>query len=79
MKLSERVFCCHGCGLVADRDCNAAANLAAWAEAASIAATWAPDRRAGGRVTNASGGEGAGHRCRDGKPSPMKEEPRLTP
>jgi putative transposase len=79
MKLSERVFCCHGCGLIADRDCNAAANLAAWAEAASMAATWAPDRRAGGRVTNASGGEGAGHRCRDGKPSPMKEEPRLTP
>jgi putative transposase len=62
MKLGERVFWCHGCGLVADRDCNAAANLAAWAEAANMAAAQAPDRRAGGRMTNASGGEGAGHR-----------------
>jgi IS605 OrfB family transposase len=38
MTLGERVFSCHGCGLVADRDCNAAANLAAWAEAANMAA-----------------------------------------
>jgi putative transposase len=63
--LGERIFFCHGCGLVVDRDCNAAANLAAWAEAASMAAAQAPDRRAGGRMTNASGGEGAGHRDSD--------------
>jgi putative transposase len=70
MGLAERVFCCHSCGLVVDRDRNAAANLAAWAEAASRAAAQAPDRRAGGRMTNASGGEGAGHRDGDGGTGP---------
>jgi putative transposase len=70
MGLAERVFCCRSCGLVADRDCNAAANLAAWAEAANRAAAQAPDRRAGGRMTNASGGEGAGHRDGDGGTGP---------
>jgi putative transposase len=60
------VFCCGGCGLVIDRDRNAAANLAAWAEAASMAAARAPDRQVGGRVINAPGGEGAGHRLGDG-------------
>jgi putative transposase len=30
--LGERTFCCHSCGLVCDRDRNAAANLAAWAD-----------------------------------------------
>jgi putative transposase len=59
MGLAERLFRCDGCGLVMDRDRNAAANLAAWAEAASMAAARAPDRQAGGRVSNASGGEGA--------------------
>jgi putative transposase len=72
MQLSERVFCCYDCGLVLDRDRNAAANLAAWAEAASIATTEAPDRQAGGRVTNASGGEGAGHRRGDGETGPSE-------
>lgn len=33
MALSERVFRCEECGMTADRDTNAAANLAAWAEA----------------------------------------------
>jgi putative transposase len=66
MGLAERVFCCGGCGLVIDRDRNAAANLAAWAEAASMAAARAPDRQVGGRVINAPGGEGAGHRLGDG-------------
>jgi putative transposase len=70
MGLAERVFCCHGCGLVIDRDRNAAANLAAWAEAASMAAAQAPDRQAGGRATNAPGGEGAGHRIGDGGTGP---------
>ena len=72
MELGKRVFSCHGCGLVVDRDCNAAANLAAWAEAASMATSQAPDRQAGGRVTNASGGEGAGHRGSDGETSPRE-------
>jgi putative transposase len=70
MSLAERVFRCNRCGLVMDRDRNAATNLAAWAQAASMAATRAPDRQAGGRVTNAPGGEGAGHRGGDGATGP---------
>jgi putative transposase len=70
MGLAERVFRCDGCGLVMDRDRNAAANLAAWAEAASIAAARVPDRQVGGRVTNAPGGEGTGHRRGDGATGP---------
>jgi putative transposase len=67
--LAERVFRCTGCGLVIDRDRNAAANLAAWAERLHAQA---PDRQAGGRVTNASGGEGAGHRLSDGETNPSE-------
>jgi putative transposase len=62
MRLAERIFRCAGCGLVIDRDRNAAANLAAWAERSQ-----APDRQAGGRVINAPGGVGAGHRLGDGE------------
>ena len=65
MALAERVFVCDCCELVVDRDRNAAANLAAWAERAR-----APDRQAGGRVINASGGEGAGRRRGDGGTGP---------
>ncbi|HEX6675754.1 MAG TPA: RNA-guided endonuclease TnpB family protein [Actinomycetes bacterium] len=61
--LAERTFRCDGCGLTVDRDRNAAANLAAWAERQHAQA---PDRQAGGRATNAPGGEGAGHRLGDG-------------
>ena len=67
MRLDERLFCCDGCGLAIDRDRNAAANLAAWAEQHHAQA---PDRQAGGRITNAPGGEGAGHRPGDGATSP---------
>ena len=66
LRLAERVFCCHRCGLVIDRDRNAATNLATWAEAAQLAIR-APARQAGGRVTNAPGGEGAGRRSGDGE------------
>jgi putative transposase len=69
MGLAERRFCCEGCGLVTDRDRNAAANLAAWAESHHARV---PDRQAGGRVINAPGGEGAGHRSRDGGTSPAE-------
>jgi putative transposase len=65
MSLAERAFHCRACELLIDRDRNAAANLAAWAEHAR-----APDRQAGGRVTNASGGEGAGRCFDDGETSP---------
>jgi putative transposase len=65
MGLAERAFRCDTCELVTDRDRNAAANLAAWAEHAQ-----APDRQAGGRVTNAPGGEGAGRCLDDGETGP---------
>lgn len=45
LSLSERVFTCDGCGLVLDRDVNAARNIAA-------AAVVAPD---GGETLNARG------------------------
>jgi putative transposase len=69
MGLAERIFRCGGCGLTLDRDCNAAANLAAWAERYHAQA---PDRQAGGRATNAAGGEGAGHRLGDGETDPRE-------
>jgi putative transposase len=67
--LAERVFRCDGCGLVMDRDRNAAANLAAWAEQQHAQAL---DRQAGGRVTNAPGGEGAGRHLGDGATGPSE-------
>jgi putative transposase len=67
MRLAERIYCCDACGVVIDRDRNAAANLAAWAEQHHAQA---PDRQAGGRVTNAPGGEGAGRRRGDGATGP---------
>jgi putative transposase len=67
MGLAERTFCCDACGLVMDRDRNAAANLAAWAEQQHAQV---PDRQAGGRVINASGGEGTGCRPGDGATGP---------
>jgi hypothetical protein len=72
MELAERIYRCEACGLVMDRDRNAASNLAAWAETASKAITQAPDRQAGGRVTNAPGGEGTGHRFGDSETSPSE-------
>jgi putative transposase len=69
MGLAERVFYCGGCGLAIDRDRNAATNLAVWAERHHAQA---PDRQAGGRVTNAPGGEGAGHRRGDGGTDPSE-------
>jgi hypothetical protein len=69
-----------GCGLVIDRDLNAAVNLAAWAEAEQRSAAQTPDPQAGGRATNACGGTGAGHRGCGGAtgpaiPSGKKQEP----
>jgi putative transposase len=66
MGLAERTFHCGHCGLIIDRDRNAAANLAAWAEATRVAAAQVPDRQAGGRTTNAHGAEGAGRHDGDG-------------
>ena len=72
LRLPDRTFRCDACGLIADRDRNAAANLAAWAECTHIEGAQAPDRQAGGRATNALGGEGAGHRYGDGETVPVE-------
>jgi putative transposase len=77
LRLAERTFHCDRCGLDMDRDCNAAANLAAWA--ARRAAAQAPDRQAGGRVINAPGGNGLAITSVTVKPGPAKGEPTLRP
>ena len=74
MRLSERVFACGDCGLTADRDTNAAANLAAWAEAEVASQAQAPDPEERGRVINARRGTGAGRHLGDGETGP--ETPR---
>jgi putative transposase len=83
LALSERTFSCPGCGLVADRDTNAAANLAAWGEAEYHSASPAPDPEALGRVTNARGERSAGRPLFDGgtalatPPGGKKREPTI--
>lgn len=57
LTLADRVFAC-GCGYRADRDLNAAVNLAVWA-ATHQNRSRSPDPQAGGRVTNARRREGA--------------------
>jgi putative transposase len=70
LPLAVRVFCCLACGLVLDRDLNAARNLARLAQSAagSVAASSAETR-------NACGGGSAG-RAGDGlvELPPMKQE-----
>jgi putative transposase len=51
LTLADRVFIC-GCGYSADRDCNAATNLARWGQAAHDPHR-PPDPQAGGRAINA--------------------------
>ncbi|MVU78575.1 IS200/IS605 family element transposase accessory protein TnpB [Nocardia sp. ET3-3] len=58
LTLSDRQFVC-GCGFRADRDLNAAINLAEWA-AARQDVSRSPDLPAGGRVIKARRREGAG-------------------
>ncbi|GIH20203.1 resolvase [Rugosimonospora africana] len=61
MPLSARTFACGACGYRADRDLNAAVNLAVWTEQ-HHAQTRDPEAR--GPVINASGGDGSGpHHC----------------
>jgi putative transposase len=56
LALSERTFCCERCGLVVDRDANAAANLAGLVKAATGTASGAGTRR-GIASANAQGEE----------------------
>jgi putative transposase len=76
LALAERVFRCGVCGLVCDRDINAAANLAAWAEMASKADAQAPDlQEAAGSPTPV---EAQGSSRTTGRaPGPLKREPTL--
>ncbi|MFU8876042.1 RNA-guided endonuclease InsQ/TnpB family protein, partial [Micromonospora sp. SL4-19] len=67
LPLSMRIFRCDECGHTADRDVNAAVNLAVWAEQYH-ARTRDPEAR--GPVTNASRGDGSGQRSRAGETSP---------
>jgi len=75
MTLADRVFSCPRCDLVADRDTNAAANLAAWGEAEHRSANPAPHPEARGRVTKACGGRSAGHHLGDGGTAPESPDP----
>ncbi|WP_144120885.1 RNA-guided endonuclease InsQ/TnpB family protein [Catellatospora sichuanensis] len=67
MPLDQRTFTCAVCGYQADRDHNAAVNLAIWAEQHHAQVR---DLHAGGPVTNARRGEGSGPRTRAGETSP---------
>jgi putative transposase len=68
LSLADRVFTC-GCGHVAERDVNAAVNLALWAQ--RYDAHRSPDPQAGGRATNARQRDGADqHPTRAGETSP---------
>jgi putative transposase len=58
LKLTDRLFICP-CGYSADRDLNAAINLAVWAEA-NCDPSRPPDPQVGGRATNARRREGTG-------------------
>ena len=75
--LGIRTFGCDGCGLVMGRDGNAAANLAAWAEAAELDVAQVPDRQAGGRVAHAPGGKALAIASAVVKPAPVNGEPTL--
>lgn len=55
--LADRTFACN-CGFHADRDLNAAINLAAWPPTTHEDLSRSPDPRAGGRVTNVRRREG---------------------
>jgi putative transposase len=68
MTLAARVFTC-GCGHTADRDTNAAVNLARWGQT-SHDPTRSPDPQAGGRATHAHRRDGAGQHLRVGETSP---------
>jgi putative transposase len=73
LTLADREWACDGCGVVHDRDLNAAINLRSVAESSLAAAS--PSGRPGGSVT-ACGAEGSGlGLAAKAKPAAMKQEP----
>ncbi len=68
MTLADRVFAC-SCGHTADRDANAAVNLARWGQAHHDSHR-SPDPQAGGRATKARRRDGADQHPRVGETSP---------
>ncbi len=72
MTLADRGFAC-GCGHRADRDTNAAVNLARWGHT-HYNSHRPPDPQAGGRATNVRRRDGAGQHPRVGETSPDDAE-----
>ena len=81
MAFSDRVFSCRACGVVCDRDLNAAANLAAFASAEHASEKKAPDPQARAGSPTPVEGPGAGRQIAGGgtgpetSPSEKKQEP----
>ncbi|CAN5501276.1 IS607 family element RNA-guided endonuclease TnpB [soil metagenome] len=72
LALADRVFNCH-CGLSADRDFNAAVNLAHWGQANAISPTDPRTPKRGGRATNARRRGGTDlHTCGAGETTPAE-------
>jgi putative transposase len=70
LTLKDRTYTCGHCGLVLDRDLNAAVNLAAWAEDHTRGEIRDGDRQAAGPVINACRRDGSGPHTRVGETSP---------
>jgi putative transposase len=70
LSLGERTYTCDTCGLVLDRDLNAAANLAAWARGHTRGEARDGDRQAAGPDINACRRDGTGPHTRVGETSP---------
>jgi putative transposase len=75
MPLGQRTFHCNACGLVVDRDRNAAANLAAWGRTAEVAANQPPDRQAAAGSPMPLEGTALAVALAMVQPVPMKGEP----
>ncbi len=70
LRLADRTYMCDACGLVLDRDLNAAANLAAWAQDHTSGEAQDGDRQAAGPVINACRRDGTGPHTRVSETSP---------
>jgi len=78
MTLVDRVFTC-GCGHSADRDTNAATNLARWGHTHHDHLPRTPDPQAGGRPPMPADGTALANTHMSVKPARMTREPTFTP